>query len=197
MKTFLSFFLLIAAGTLLFSQVPPSPAPPVAAAPPAKAAVAKDLYTSSLTRIKRRLPDFDDATVNCDKAVIENTLPAITEKLKSAGFTAEDATEATLNGWENVRLRSALPSTKCMVQKSFQEYVGELGRMHFRSSPSGATIEVDAQPLQQNTDSKRWFEPKEYKVKYTRPDCCLPVETTCKINESAETDCFAELPKKP
>lgn len=194
MKILACLFLLIATSTLIFSQRPASER---AAAMEREPKAAADQYEASLNKIRTKFPNFDESVLNCDRVVIETTLPTVTEKFRTAGLTPRDATEATFNGWENVRLYSPLPESRCMAQVSFEKYVGTLGRMHFRSYPSGATIELNSKPLNQNTDSKRWFEPKEYKVRYSKPDCCLPVERTCTITENAETDCFAELPRKP
>lgn len=194
MKILACLFLLSTTVALLVIE---HPAPETVVVLVRETTVADLKFEASLTKIRTKIPYFDERVVSCDKAVIEKTLPATTETFTTAGFTSEDAAEASLAGWENVRLQSRLKPTKCMDQASFQKYVDSLGRMFFRSSPSGATIELDSKPLHQKTDSKRWFEPNEYKVKYSKPDCCLPVEGKCTITEKAETDCFMELPRKP
>jgi hypothetical protein len=199
MKGFLTFLPLVMV-TLLLGQVSPSQSEKRVnrrTATATAAVPASDRFESSLAKIRIRRPEFNDAVVNCDKAVIQSTLPSLTEKFKEVGFTTDDAIDATLSGWENVRLTSGLSTNKCMVEASFQKYVGSLGRMSFRSSPSEALIEVDSNVLGRKTNFKRWFEPRDYKVRFSKPDCCLPVEMTCTINERAETDCFAELPQKP
>lgn len=194
MKTPACLVLLITTATLISVE---HSAPDPALIAVRETTVVDRKFDMSLAKIRTKIPNFDEAVVSCDRAVIENTLPVTTDTLKTAGFSSEDATEATLDGWENVRLQSRLQPTRCMDQESFQKYVGSLGRMSFRSSPSGAAIELNSKPLSQNTDSKRWFEPKEYRVRYSKPDCCLPAEKICTITEKAETDCFMELQPKP
>jgi hypothetical protein len=155
-----------------------------------------DALNITSLKIRENVPTISDSTLQCDRAVVVETLPAIKSKFAENGLEEDDALDAVNEGWMEVRFRSRLSPSKCMVQSSFQQYVGDLGKMIFRTTPDHAAIEVGGASLHRETSYKKWYPPKTYNVKYTK-EGFRSAEKQCEIVKSTPTDCFAELVPNP
>lgn len=163
-------------------------------APSAKLAGADELDKIAI-EIKRTRSVATEA-LNCDKQVIRNVLPEIESKFAQRGFTAQESFDASSESWIDIRFYSPLQTDKCMNQKSYLDYVTDLGHLNFRTAPDHADIELELKNLNKTTTYGKWYEPKTYNVKYTK-DGYEPFERQCTVLKGQRTDCYAELKKKP
>lgn len=154
-----------------------------------------DVFDKTAIEIKRTRSTVATEALNCDKRVIRNVLPEIKSKFEQRGFTEQESFDASTESWLDIRFHSPLQTDKCMNQRSYLDYVTDLGHLVFRTAPDKANIELERQNLNQTTTYGKWYEPKTYSVKYTK-DGYEPFERQCIVVKGQRTDCYAEL-KKP
>jgi PEGA domain len=114
-------------------------------------------------------------------AAASPALPTISDVYASRGFSYSEAEAATAQGWRQLRLKQIEP-TASLSPTDLIAYVSGFGKLIIRSTPNGANVELDGQPLTVKTEAVTWPSAGTYRVKLSL-DGYQSVEDTCVIEE--------------
>ena len=135
---------------------------------PANTAVANKELSPEAQQIANERPGVNQAVLKNDEIAIDQAWPVISDKLQLNGFSEEEAREATLAGWRDLRL-SYLEPQEPLSPGILESYVGELGKLVINSTPAEADIEIDGQAFNRKTNTTAWLEAGSYKIKVSKP----------------------------
>lgn len=157
----------------------------------------QDIFANTAREITLLRPAVDEETLTCDAEVVRMALPEIQRVYLDSGLTEEDAQEAALAAWKEVRLASPLQPDKCMVSSSYTTFTLSLGALVFKSNPPDANITLNGNDLAVKTAHRRLVESDiKHRVRFSRTGF-ESVEIECTAAERKNTDCYAELKPTP
>ena len=104
----------------------------------------QDNFVATYKEIKLMRPTVDDESLRCDAEVIRIALPEIQQVYLDSRLTKENAQEAALAAWKEVRLASPLQPDKCMDSSSYKTFTLSLGTLVFKTNPPNADIALNA-----------------------------------------------------
>src|SRR5882762_7736172 len=96
-----------------------------------------------------------EETLARDRAVINATYPDIKVAYSRKGFGEADVNSAVVTGWKDFRLVRG--DRGAFSEQAFKTYVDKLGKLRIKSKPAEATIEIDATPLENRTNTTKWL----------------------------------------
>lgn len=134
---------------------------------PANTAVANKPLSPEAQQIANERPEVSQTTLQNDEIAIDQAWPVISDKLQLNGFSEDEAREATLAGWRDLRL-SYLEPQEPLTPGILESYVTELGKLVINSTPAEADIEIDGQAFNKKTNTSAWLEPGSYKIKVSK-----------------------------
>ena len=116
-----------------------------------------------MEEIKTERPEVSYEVLFQDRRAIEATLPAIRYLFNQRGFSYDDAEQATLAGWRQLRDKQIEP-TASLSPKGLTLYVSEKTRQNCKSSlvPDAADVELNDKKLSEPTTARAWTKPGVY-----------------------------------
>src|SRR6266480_5971795 len=103
-----------------------------------------------------------EETLARDRAVINATYPDIKVAYSRKGFGEADVNSAVVTGWKDFRLVRG--DREAFNEQAFRTYVNNLGKIRIESEPVAATIEIDATPLENRTNTTKWLPSGTYRI---------------------------------
>ena len=134
---------------------------------PTNTAVANKELSPEAQQIAKERPEVSQTILQSDEIAIDQAWPVISDKLQLNGFSEDEAREATLAGWRDLRL-SYLEPQEPLSPGILESYVTELGKLVINSTPAEADIEIDGQAFNRKTNTAAWLEPGSYKIKISK-----------------------------
>jgi hypothetical protein len=153
--------------------------------------------------IQRERPEITSETLTADQNVIEEVTRDIEAEFRRRNFTPDDTQAAIISGWILLRtkvLDFVQPLTPQLVVKT----VTGLGRLVIKTTPTGARIWIDGQPLKDRydrdilTEACRWPSSGVHRIKLVLDDQHTVIDEELKIEEGQGLTFERILgPKKP
>lgn len=168
-----------------------SVAPRPSLSQPAAQPYRSPLY-ETMEEIKTVRPEVSYEVLFQDGRAIEATLPAIRYLFNQRGFSYDDAEQATLAGWRQLRDKQLEP-TALLSPKELMVYVSEYGKIVIKSVPDAADVELNDKKLSEPTTAKVWTKPGVYHVRISKYGF-ESVEEVCEIREGKKTEIQITLP---
>lgn len=158
----------------------PRPAKDVSRRPAAPSPIAM-----SASEIRGERPEVAYNVLSDDAEVVRASLPDIRRIFARRGFDYRESDSATLYGWKQLRLRWLEP-TAALSSGQLINYVSGLGKLVVKSTPAGATIELDGTRFTEKTEAVMWPSAGTYRIKLSL-NGYEPVEDTCVVEEGKPT----------
>ncbi|MDQ2921786.1 MAG: PEGA domain-containing protein [Acidobacteriota bacterium] len=151
----------------------------------------------SVGEIKNERPEISYDTLSEDANAVQASLPAIRYTYSKLDLDYEVAEKAAIFGWKQLRLESLEPTT-ALSPAHLINFVSERGVLVIKSTPIGATIELDGTMLSEKTEAVEFPSPGNYRVRLSLPGY-ESVEEECKVTKDKKTEFdpkLKPLPKK-
>ena len=153
---------------------------------PINTTVANKELSPEAQQIANERPEVSHTTLQNDEIAIDQAWPVISDKLQLNGFSEDEAREATLASWRDLRL-SYLEPQEPLSPGILESYVAELGKLVINSTPADADIEIDGQAFNRKTNTAAWLESGSYKVKVSKSGF-EPTEKSATVRKGEKTE---------
>jgi|SRR5215213_952899 len=153
---------------------------------PANTTVANKELSPEAQQIANERPEVSQTTLENDEIAIDQTWPVISDKLQLKGFSEDEAREATLASWRDLRLNYLEPQEP-LTPGILDSYATELGKLVINSTPSEADVEIDGQAFNRKTNTAAWLQPGTYKVKVGKSGF-VPTEKSATVRQGEKTE---------
>lgn len=155
---------------------------------PTNTTVANKDLSPEAQQIAKERPEVSQTTLENDEIAIDQAWPVISDKLQLKGFSEDEAREATLSSWRDLRL-SYLEPQEPLTPGTLDSYASELGKLVINSTPAEADIEIEGQPFNRKTNTAAWLQPGTYKVKVSKSGFASTEKSaTVRPGEKTETE---------
>ncbi len=126
-------------------------------------------------------PEITVETLLRDARAVQMTAPTIRQIYSVRGFSFDDADNAALYGWKQLRGKDLKPDA-ALSEEAFVNYVSGFGKLIIKSNPAGAFVELDGNKLSAKTEAVAWPSAGTYRIKLSM-EGYEPVEDTCTVEE--------------
>ena len=142
-------------------------------------------------QIRDERPDVTYETLANDEAVVREAWFVVWDRLQRKGFSQEDARDATLVSWRELRVNRLQPQEPLTVPQ-LETYASSLGKLVINSTPSEADVEIEAQAFDRKTNTAAWLGPGQYRVKVSKSGF-MPEENSYTVHEGTKTEAYFTL----
>ena len=153
---------------------------------PTNNSVANKELSPEAQQIAKERPEVSQTTLENDELAIDQAWPVISDKLQLKGFSEDEAREATLSSWRDLRLNYLEPQEP-LTPGTLDSYASELGKLVINSTPAEADIEIEGQAFNRKTNTAAWLQPGTYKVKVSKSGF-VPTEKSATIRPGQKTE---------
>jgi hypothetical protein len=148
-------------------------------------------FQATARAIKNHRPEISDETLVQDAWVINKASPDIVDYYQQMGFSREQAEEAVLLSWQEVRLRQ--PTAASLDPQDFRASAKDWGFLVVKSLPTGASVMVGDKKLKDPTETDSYLRPGTYRLQLSK-DGYQSVTGTCEIRAGEKTEFVRALP---
>lgn len=148
----------------------------------------------SADEIMAERPEVSDETIYDDMEVVQDALPDINRIFRRRGQGETVAQAYTLAGWKKLRVERLGPAERMSIEL-LTGYVVRLGTLVIKSTPTGASIELDGKNSGV-TENVIYSSSGSYRVRLTL-DGYESVEETCSVTEGQMTEVNKKLKPLP
>jgi hypothetical protein len=142
-------------------------------------------------QIQNERPEITYGTLANDEAVIQEAWPVISDRLQRNGFSQEEAQEATMVSWRELRVKR-LPAQQPLTAAALESYAGALGKLVINSTPSDADVEIEGDVFDRKTNTAAWLGPGHYRIKVSKSGYA-PAENSYTVREGTKTEAYFTL----
>lgn len=142
------------------------------------------LVSRTSSCMSRGAPVVTSAVLLGDRRVVQEAYPSLRSSLTARGFREADAARVTALSW--TQFRSKNPNAH-MDTTAFLAVSMSFGKLTVKSSPEGASIEVDAQSWENKTNTADWTAAGKRRVRLTR-NRCAGAEGTVDVPAGGEAE---------
>ena len=142
-------------------------------------------------QIRDERPDVTYETLANDEAVVREAWFAVWDRLQRKGFSQEDARDATVASWRELRVNRLHPQEP-LSASALETYASSLGKLVINSTPSEADVEIEAQAFDRKTNTAAWLGPGQYRVKVSKSGF-MPEENSYTVSEGTKTEAYFTL----
>lgn len=139
------------------------------------------MIEKSVDELEGACPEVAYETLLSDAEAVQASLPAIRYVFLKRGFNSSEAEQATVYGWKQLRVKQLEPTAE-LSPTELINYVSGFGKLVIESSPTGASIEIDGNPLPDTTYLVKWPTPGTYRLKLSL-EGYESVEDNCTVVE--------------
>lgn len=155
------------------------------------------LLELSAEAIQEERPQISHETLLEDANAVYASLPAIKYTYAKMELDAKVAEKAALFGWKQLRLGPLEPNAALSPSYLINFVIGR-GVLVIKSTPTGATVELDGTPLPETTEAVQFPSPGTYRIRLSLPGF-EAVEENCNVSADKKTEFIKTLnpiPKK-
>lgn len=153
---------------------------------PTNTAVANKELSPEAQQIGNERPEVSHTTLENDEIAVDQAWPVISDKLQLKGFSEDEAREATLASWRDLRLNYLEPDEP-LTPGILDSYATEIGKLVINSTPAEADIEIEGQAFNRKTNTGAWLQPGSYKVR-VRKSGFVPAEKSATVRQGEKTE---------